>query len=156
MILIISKFFNSSKKSNEVSIVHCYNLIPTFKYLSHLMEFTQQDSNLNSVISIGESSITLSHISINIPCFISSSKVEEVSISSLKEISKETLFPLLSQQSLDLLIIGTGKNSKFLSPKQQVSLSELGIGIECMNNVSACSSFNLLLSDLRPIGLLIL
>jgi len=25
-----------------------------------------------------------------------------------------------------------------------------------MNNVSACSSFNLLLSDLRPVGLLIL
>jgi hypothetical protein len=25
-----------------------------------------------------------------------------------------------------------------------------------MNNVSACSSFNLMLSDLRPVGLLIL
>jgi len=55
-----------------------------------------------------------------------------------------------------LLIIGTGKHSKFLSPKQQVSLSELGLGVESMNNVSACSSFNLLLSDLRPVGLLIL
>jgi uncharacterized protein len=54
------------------------------------------------------------------------------------------------------LIIGTGKHSKFLSPKQQVSLSKLGLGLESMNNVSACSSFNLLLSDLRPVGLLIL
>ena len=120
------------------------------------MEFTQQDPNLNSVISIDESSITLSHIRLNIPCFISSKKAEKVSLSSLEEISKETLFPLLSQESLDLLIIGTGKHSKFLSPKQQVSLSELGLGVECMNNVSACSSFNLLLSDLRPVGLLIL
>ena len=120
------------------------------------MEFTQQDPNLNSVISIDESSITLSHICLNIPCFISSKQVEEVSITSLEEISKETLFPLLNQESLDLLIIGTGKKSKFLSPKQQVSLSKLGLGVECMNNVSACSSFNLLLSDLRPIGLLIL
>ena len=81
---------------------------------------------------------------------------EEISISSLQEITKETLFPLLSQDSLNLLIIGTGKQSKFLSPKQQVALSELGLGLECMNNVSACSSFNLLLSDLRPVGLLIL
>ena len=120
------------------------------------MEFTQQDPNLNSVISIDESSITLSHIRLNIPCFISSNKVEEVSISSLEDISKENLFPLLSQKSLDLLIIGTGKHSKFLSPKQLVSLSELGLGVECMNNVSACSSFNLLISDLRPVGLLIL
>ena len=120
------------------------------------MEFTQQDPKLNTVISIDESSITLSHIRLNIPCFISSKKVEEVSISSLEEISKESLFPFLSRKSLDLLIIGTGKHSKFLSPKQQVSLSELGLSVECMNNVSACSSFNLLLSDLRHVGLLIL
>jgi len=120
------------------------------------MEFTEQRANQNTVISIDESSITLSHTCLNIPCFISSLNAEEVSISSLNDISKETLSPLLSQKSLDLLIIGTGKYSKFLSPQQHVSLSEFGLGVECMNNVSACSSFNLLLSDLRPVGLLIL
>jgi len=120
------------------------------------MEFTEQRANQNTVVSIDESSITLSYTRLNIPCFISSKKAEVMSISSLEEISKETLFPLLSQESLELLIIGTGKHSIFLSPKQQVSLSELGLGVECMNNVSACSSFNLLLSDLRPVGLLIL
>ena len=120
------------------------------------MEFTQQNPNKNTVISIDESTITLSHIQLKIPCFVSSNKAEEVSIFSLEEINKEALFLLLSQESLDLLIIGTGKHSKFLSPKQQVSLSELGLSVESMNNVSACSSFNLLLSDLRPVGLLIL
>jgi len=120
------------------------------------MEFTEQDPNLNTVISIDESCITLSHVSVNIPCFITSIKVEEVPIYSLEEISKESLFPLLSEKSLNLLIIGTGKYSKFLSPKQQIALSELGLSVECMNNVSACSSFNLLISDLRPVGLLIL
>ena len=120
------------------------------------MEFTQQSPNKNTVISIDESTITLSHIQLKIPCFVSTNKAEEVSIFSLEEINKEALFLLLSQESLDLLIIGTGKHSKFLSPKQQISLSELGFGVECMNNVSACSSFNLLLSDLRPVGLLIL
>jgi len=120
------------------------------------MEFTEQSANQNTIISIDESSITLSYIQLNIPCFISSKKVAEVSITSLEEISKETLFPLLSQESLELLIIGTGKHSKFLSAKQQVSLSALGLGMECMNNVSACSSFNILLSDQRPVGLLIL
>jgi len=120
------------------------------------MEFTQQSANQNTIISIDESTIKLSHIQLNIPCFISSKKVVEVSISSLEGINKEALFPLLSQESLDLLIIGTGKKSKFLCPKQQVLLSELGLCLECMNNISACSSFNLLLSDLRPVGLLIL
>jgi len=37
-----------------------------------------------------------------------------------------------------------------------MSLSEIGLGVECMNNISACSSFNLLLGDLRKVGLLIL
>ena len=120
------------------------------------MEFTQQSPNQNTVISIDEFTITLSYTQLKIPCFISSKKVEEVSISLLEEISKETLFPLLSQESLDLLIIGTGKHSKFLSPIQQVSVSEVGLGVDSMNNVSACSSFNLMLSDLRPVGLLIL
>ena len=120
------------------------------------MEFTQQSANQNTVISISESTITLSQVQLKIPCFISSNRAEEISISSLQEITKETLFPLLSQDSLNLLIIGTGKQSKFLSPKQQVALSELGLGVECMNNISACSSFNLLLSDLRLVGLLIL
>ena len=120
------------------------------------MEFTQQSANQNTVISIDESTVALSQTQLKIPCFITSKKVEEVLISSLEEISKEALFPLLSQESLDLLIIGTGKHSKFLSPKQLVSLSELGLVVESMNNVSACSSFNLLLSDLRPVGLLIL
>ena len=120
------------------------------------MEFAEQSANQNTVISFDESSITLSHIQLNIPCFISSNKSVEVSISSIEEISKETLFPFLSHESLELLIIGTGKHSKFLSPKQQVSLSELGLSVESMNNASACSSFNLLLSDQRPVGLLIL
>jgi len=120
------------------------------------MEFTQQSPNQNTIFSIDESTITLSHTQLKIPCFISSNIADEVTISSIEEISKEALFPILSQESLDLLLIGTGKKSKFLSPKQLVSLSELGLGVECMNNVSACSSFNLLLSDLRPVGLLIL
>lgn len=77
------------------------------------MEFTQQSANQNTIISIDESTIKLSHIQLNIPCFISSKKIEEVSITSLEEISKDVLFPLLSQESLDLLIIGTGKNQNF-------------------------------------------
>ena len=87
------------------------------------MEFTEQSANQNTIICIDESTITLSHTQLKIPCFISSKKVDEVSLSSIEEISKETLFPLLNQESLDLLIIGTGKNSKFLSPKQQVCSS---------------------------------
>ena len=83
------------------------------------MEFTQQSANQNTVISIDESTTTLSHTQLKIPCFISSKIADEVSIFSLEDIDKEALFPLLSQESLDLLIIGTGKHSKFLSPNSK-------------------------------------
>ena len=80
------------------------------------MEFTQQSPNQNTIISIDESTITLSHTQLKIPCFISSKKVEEVSISSLEEISKERLFPLLGQESLDLLINWYRKKIKISLP----------------------------------------
>ena len=84
-----------------------------------------------------------------------STSVNSIAIE-LTEVDKEFLFPLLSKESIDLLIIGTGSSPVFLSPKQQMSLSEINLGVECMNNTSACSSFNLLLGDLRKVGLLIL
>ena len=120
------------------------------------MEFTQQNANQNSVLSVDDLSVSLSHTKLKMPCFISANRSDELSISSVTEIDKEFLFELSTKDPLDLLIIGTGKIPIFLSPKQQVVISEFGLGVECMNNSSACSSFNLLLSDLRKVGLLVL
>ena len=120
------------------------------------MEFTQQNANTNTIISIDESTVSLSHINLTRPCFISSTSSLEVSNIDITKIGKEVLFPLITKDSVDLLIIGTGDSPKFLSPKQQIELSTIGIGVECMNNTSACSSFNLLLGDLRKVGLLLL
>ena len=139
-----------------MSILHCYNILPTSKYTCKLMEFTQQNANNNTIISVDESSISLSHVKLNRPCFISANSSNEVSINDITEIGKELLFPLLTKDSVDLLIIGTGDSPKFLTPKQQIELSSIGLGVECMNNTSACSSFNLLLGDLRKVGLLLI
>ena len=120
------------------------------------MEFTQQNANQNTVISFDDLTITLSHSKLKLPCFISSNESRELSAIEITEVDKEFLFPLVTKDSVDLLIIGTGDSPKFLSPRQQIELSEFGLGVECMNNASACSSFNLLLGDLRKVGLLLL
>lgn len=120
------------------------------------MEFTQQSANQNTIISLDNVSVSLASSKLKTPCFISSNQTEELSITKIEDINKEFLFPLLAKESLDILIIGTGESTVFLMPKQQVELSELGLGIECMNNTSASSSFNLLLADLRKVGLLII
>ncbi len=137
-------------------IVHCYNVLPACKKDSQLMEFTQQNANQNSVVSVDDSAIMLSHTKLKTPCYVSANHSEEVSTLSLDLISKESLFPLMAHNPVDLIIIGTGKSTKFLSPKLQTELSEIGLNVESMNNVSACSSFNLLLADARSVGLLIL
>ncbi len=148
--------FYPYNNSNELLIVHCYNYLPTCKLAGQLMEFTQQNANQNSIVSVDDSVIMLSHTKLKTPCYISSNYSEEVSTLSLDLISKESIFPLIAKKPVDLLIIGTGKSTKFLPPKLQTELSEIGLNIECMNNVSACSSFNLLLTDARSVGLLIL
>ena len=130
--------------------------MPTIKYAYKLMEFTQQNANKNTIISIDDSSVSLSYIKLTRPCFVSASSSNELSNIDITEIGKEFLFPLIAKDSVDLLIIGTGDSPKFLSPKQQIELSSMGLGVECMNNTSACSSFNLLLGDLRKVGLLLI
>lgn len=120
------------------------------------MEFSQQDNNQNSVISFENNTIQLSHQQLKIPCFISKNFATEIEFSHITDINKQSLFPLISHDEIDLLIIGTGQSPKFLTGQQQVVIQQMSIGSESMNSDSACRSFNLLLSDARNAGLLLL
>ncbi|ABL02228.1 protein of unknown function DUF498 [Candidatus Ruthia magnifica str. Cm (Calyptogena magnifica)] len=120
------------------------------------MEFNQQEASYNSIVSIEERYVKLAHAQFKIPCFISSRYYCEVDMAHLDDIDKISLFPLSNQDDIDLLIIGTGATHQFLHPKQQEAIRQMGIGTESMNNKSACRSFNLLLSDTRSVGLLLL
>jgi len=120
------------------------------------MEFNQQEANQNSVVSVDASQVKLAHTTLKIPCFISPNYYAEVEISALDQLDKLSLFPLSSQDDINLLIIGTTNSGQFLHPTQQIAIQQMGIGVESMNRESACRSFNLLLSDVRLVGLLLL
>jgi len=120
------------------------------------MEFNQQESEQNSIISVEDSQIKLAHATLKTPCFISPKYFTETKITNLDNLDKISLFPLSSQDDIDILIIGTGSMTQFLHPKQQIAIQQMGIGVECMNSESACRSFNLLLDDIRRVGLLLL
>ena len=120
------------------------------------MEFSQQENNQNSVISVEQDSVQLSHTQLKTPCFISRNFFTEISIHTIEDIKKTSLFALTSQDDIDLLIIGTGASPQFLSAKQRIDIQQMNIGTESMNSESACRSFNLLLSDIRNVGLLLL
>ncbi|SFV87304.1 Membrane protein [hydrothermal vent metagenome] len=120
------------------------------------MEFNQQDNQQNSIISVDKGEITLLHASLSTPCFISTNYYASAIDMTLEQLNKMTLFPLSSKDDIDILLVGTGANSRFLDPKQQVAIQQMGIGIESMSTESACRSFNLLLCDVRRVGLLLL
>ncbi|MFP6776648.1 MAG: Mth938-like domain-containing protein [PS1 clade bacterium] len=120
------------------------------------MEFNLQESNINSVISVDSLNVKLSHTALKRPCFISTKYHAEIELNDIQQIDKPSIFQLSRHDDIDLLIIGTGESSNFLHPKIQVEIQQMGIDVECMNNNSACHSFNLLLSDYRLVGLLIL
>jgi uncharacterized protein len=120
------------------------------------MEFNQQEANKNSIISVDSLKIELAHVLLKRPCFVSPKYYSEVDISKLEQLDKASIFSMSHHDNIDLLIIGTGDSSKFLHPKQIVEIQQMGVAVECMNNESACHSFNLLLSDSRLVGLLVL
>lgn len=120
------------------------------------MEFNQQDNQQNSIISADNKTITLSHTSLSTPCFISTNYHTSIPDITLEQLDKITLFPLSSKDDIDILIIGTGTIGRFLDQKQQIAIQQMGIGVESMSSESACRSFNLLLSDVRLVGLLLL
>lgn len=120
------------------------------------MEFNQQEASQNSIVSVDNSQVNLSHNVLTTPCFISPSYHQEIKSLSIAQIDKAQLFPLTVKDNIDLLIIGTGAQPAFLSPQQQIIFQQMGIGVECMTSESAARSFNLLLSDARLVGLLLL
>ncbi|SMN11574.1 Membrane protein [uncultured Candidatus Thioglobus sp.] len=120
------------------------------------MEFNQQDDQKNSIISVTDSIVTLSHTTLKTPCFISTNHCLETPDLTMENLDKMALFPLSCKDDIDILLIGTGATGKFLNPQQQVEIQQMGIGFESMSSESACRSFNLLLADVRLVGLLLL
>tara|TARA_B100000953_G_scaffold43922_1_gene33677 strand:- start:161 stop:427 length:267 start_codon:yes stop_codon:yes gene_type:complete len=77
------------------------------------MKFTQQNANQNSVVSVDDFEIKLSHTELKTPCYISANQFKEISMPALDLITKESIFPFMANKPVDLLIIGTAKAQNF-------------------------------------------
>lgn len=51
----------------------------------------------------------------------------------------------------EILLIGTGKTQEFLPPALLAPLFEANIGVEMMDTVAACRTYNLLMSESRQV-----
>lgn len=120
------------------------------------MEFNEETKLENSIIDYQDKSIKLIHCLLNAPCFISKTYTKTLSSIILNQINKTFIAPLLIKDKVSILLIGTGNSQQFLAPKQQIDLHSLNISVELMNQQSAIGCYNLLLSDYRPVGILLL
>ncbi len=55
----------------------------------------------------------------------------------------------LGQYKPDIIVLGTGRKTRFLRQEETLLLLDKGILIECMNNRSACGAYNLIVAEKR-------
>jgi len=70
---------------------------------------------------------------------------------SIKELDQAAIDTLLALD-VEVLIIGTGKQQIFPAPTLFTTLASKGIGIEVMTTAAACRTYNILLSEERPVA----
>lgn len=51
----------------------------------------------------------------------------------------------------DILLFGTGAQQRFPHPRLYRSLTNAGIGVECMNTPAACRTYNILVAEDRKV-----
>jgi len=65
-------------------------------------------------------------------------------------------FRYLADLPVDIALLGTGHHQQFISPNLLVPLMNKGIGFESMSTAAACRTFNVLASEGRKVGALLL
>lgn len=51
----------------------------------------------------------------------------------------------------DVLLLGTGTKQRFPSPRLYRSLTDAGVGVECMDTAAACRTYNILVVEDRKV-----
>jgi uncharacterized protein len=71
-------------------------------------------------------------------------------VSATREVDVESLAPALGL-SPEILVLGSGQRLEFPAPELFAQLAELGIGLEVMDTGAACRTYNLLVTEERPV-----
>jgi uncharacterized protein len=58
-------------------------------------------------------------------------------------------FEAIAKDAPDVVILGTGERQRFVHPRLVAALSQLRIGVECMDSHAACRTYNILMGEGR-------
>lgn len=82
-------------------------------------------------------------------------QVIPLSITSLNEITPDTLAPL-AEHHVELLLVGGGTKFSPLNASLSASLKESGVACESMDTGAACRTYNILMAEERKVAALLL
>ncbi|MFW2373135.1 MAG: Mth938-like domain-containing protein [Gammaproteobacteria bacterium] len=76
--------------------------------------------------------------------------VENWPLQNILELTTENLAPIL-QLKPEVILIGTGASLIFPPPSSYANVIQLGLGIEFMDSIAACRTYNILFSEDRSV-----
>ena len=119
------------------------------------MQIQTSPVQTNSITEYDSNRLVINNQKYESSVYISNDNIKQMD--ELPHIIKQIKFSDISKVlDCEILIIG-GENINpiKISPELQISLYEKGIALEIMNLGSACRTFNILLSEGRHVGLLV-
>lgn len=61
-------------------------------------------------------------------------------------------FEALASLAPEIVLLGTGSTLRFPHPSLSRSLTDIGVGLECMDTGGACRTYNILMSEGRKVA----
>jgi uncharacterized protein len=71
-------------------------------------------------------------------------------VKTLKDI-KENSFEAIESLNIEIILLGTGSKQEHLEPRLLEYFAKKNMAIECMNNQSACRTYNILANEERKV-----
>jgi uncharacterized protein len=68
----------------------------------------------------------------------------------------EENFEVILDLKPEVVLLGTGKTHRFLTPKIYAKLTQQGIALECMSTAAACRTYNILMSEGRKVAAMLI
>lgn len=115
------------------------------------MEIQLESPNPHTIQSYNDTSITVNGVLYQRSTLITQDMIQtDWSIHSIRELTEETISPLLDYQP-EIILIGHSEQGVRLAGSVVSFLSKHRVGIECMSIGAASRTFNVLLSEHRSV-----
>jgi len=119
------------------------------------MEITPAIPEDRQVIdSYGPGRFRVAHVDYDGPIIVFPDRVIAWDVASPEALTPESLQPVYApaDEPVEILLIGTGGRTEFLSPAFRAALKERGVAVDFMATAAACRTYNVLLAEARRVA----